>query len=192
MQIYSGVLLCSATLNAATVQISFKHYPFTGKWAPIHLGLVFLWPRSSLHSGPPSELLYSCAKKIKQCEKDNTVIDNGLRAIIGYKPHRIRRQQMIQRRWASLSVLRGGGRRGAGWEGRPDHRHIISLALLVFGRLTVNNTKCMEQFVPLNGHKSMIYPAFLTMIRHNNGVHIKVICIDCVSRRRPSIRNDMY
>lgn len=38
----------------------------------------------------------------------------------------------------------------------------------------------------------MIYPAFLTMIWNNNGLTIKVICIDSVGRKRPSIRDEMH
>lgn len=38
----------------------------------------------------------------------------------------------------------------------------------------------------------MIYPAFLTMIWNNNAASIKAICIDSVSQRRPSIRDEMH
>lgn len=37
----------------------------------------------------------------------------------------------------------------------------------------------------------MIYPDFLTMIWNNNGLSIKAVCIDSVSRKRPSIRDEM-
>lgn len=51
--------------------------------------------------------------KIEQCEKDNTVIDNGSREVIAYQPQHIGRWQMIQCRWACLS-MRASGRRDGG------------------------------------------------------------------------------
>lgn len=54
-------------------------------------------------------------------------------------------------------------------------------------RSIVNNTKSIEQFVALNGHNSMIYFAFLTMIQCNKNMHIKIICIDSAVREDPRL-----